>query len=34
VEDALFEVAPDIVEIVAENTAATHPAMSDLVMLK
>lgn len=34
VEDALFEAAPDIVEIVAENAAAEHHANSDLVVLK
>lgn len=34
VEDALFEAAPDIVEIVAENSAAARPAKSDLVVLK
>ena len=34
VEDALFEAAPDIVEIVAENAAAEHPAHSNLVVLK
>lgn len=34
VEDALFEAAPDIVEIVAENAAAEHPAHSGLVILK
>lgn len=35
VEDALFEVAPDIVEIVAENTIAAEPhANSNLVVLK
>jgi Fe-S cluster biogenesis protein NfuA len=34
VEDALFEAAPDIVEIVAENAAAQGKAHSDLVVLK
>lgn len=34
VEDALFEAAPDIVEIVAENAAAEYPAHSNLVVLK
>jgi Fe-S cluster biogenesis protein NfuA len=34
VEDALFEAAPDIVEIVAENAAAEHHASPDLVVLK
>ena len=34
VEDALFEAAPDIVEIVAENAAAEHHASSNLVVLK
>ena len=34
VEDALFEAAPDIVEIVAENAAAEHPAHPNLVVLK
>ncbi|MGC1781016.1 MAG: NifU family protein [Acidobacteriaceae bacterium] len=34
VEDALFEAAPDIVEIVAENAAAEKPANSNLVVLK
>ncbi len=34
VEDALFEAAPDIVEIVAENAAAEQPASSKLVVLK
>jgi Fe-S cluster biogenesis protein NfuA len=33
VEEALYEAAPDIVEIVAENVAE-HPAASDLVFLK
>jgi Fe-S cluster biogenesis protein NfuA len=34
VEDALFEAAPDIVEIVAENAAIEHDASSQLVVLK
>jgi Fe-S cluster biogenesis protein NfuA len=34
VEDALFEAAPDIVEIKADNAAATAPATSNLVMIK
>jgi Fe-S cluster biogenesis protein NfuA len=34
VEDALFDAAPDIVEIVAENTAAEHQENSNLVILK
>jgi Fe-S cluster biogenesis protein NfuA len=34
VEDALFEVAPDIVEIVAENAAAEASPVSNLVMIK
>jgi Fe-S cluster biogenesis protein NfuA len=34
VEDALFEVAPDIVEIVAENAAATPQSGPQLVTLK
>jgi Fe-S cluster biogenesis protein NfuA len=34
VEDALFEVAPDIVEIKAENAAAEHHASPGLVVLK
>jgi Fe-S cluster biogenesis protein NfuA len=34
VEDALFEVAPDIEEIVAENAAAESHAASNLVILK
>ena len=34
VEDALFEAAPDIVEIVAENAAADHTTSSNLVVLK
>jgi Fe-S cluster biogenesis protein NfuA len=34
VEDALFEAAPDIVEIVADNAAATPSAASNLVMIK
>ncbi len=34
VEDALFEAAPDIVEIVAENAAAAQPAHSSLVMIQ
>lgn len=34
VEDALFEAAPDIVEIVAENGAAEHHAVANLVVLK
>jgi Fe-S cluster biogenesis protein NfuA len=34
VEDALFEAAPDIVEIVAENADSTHPTSSNLVVLK
>jgi Fe-S cluster biogenesis protein NfuA len=33
VEEALYEAAPDILEIVAEN-AAEHPAASNLVVLK
>ena len=34
VEDALFEVAPDIVEIVSENAAATAQSGPQLVILK
>ena len=34
VEDALFDAAPDIVEIVAENAAAEHHATSNLVVLR
>jgi Fe-S cluster biogenesis protein NfuA len=34
VEEALFEAAPDIVEIVAENASASHPNTADLVTLK
>jgi Fe-S cluster biogenesis protein NfuA len=34
VEDALFEAAPDIVEIVAENADSSHPPNSNLVVLK
>jgi Fe-S cluster biogenesis protein NfuA len=34
VEDALFEAAPEIVEIVAENADSSHPASSSLVVLK
>ena len=34
VEDALFEAAPDIVEIVAENASAAHPNTSNLVTLR
>jgi Fe-S cluster biogenesis protein NfuA len=34
VEDALFEAAPDIVKIIAENAAAEHPVDSNLVVLK
>jgi Fe-S cluster biogenesis protein NfuA len=34
VEDALFEAAPDIVEIVAENAESSHPTSSNLVVLK
>ncbi|MEO6964429.1 MAG: NifU family protein [Acidobacteriaceae bacterium] len=34
VEDALFEVAPDIVEIKAENAPAEHHKGPDLVVLK
>ena len=35
VEDALFEAAPDIVQIVAENaSSAPHPKTSDLVTLR
>ncbi|MEO6966811.1 MAG: NifU family protein [Acidobacteriaceae bacterium] len=34
VEDALFEVAPDIIEIKAENAAAEHHARPDLIVLK
>jgi Fe-S cluster biogenesis protein NfuA len=34
VEDALFEVAPDIVEIVSENAATTAPNGPQLVTLK
>ena len=34
VEEALFEAAPDIREIVAENAAADHVASSNLVVLK
>ncbi len=33
VEDALFEVAPDIVEIVSENAAATSPSGPQLVTI-
>jgi Fe-S cluster biogenesis protein NfuA len=34
VEDALFQVAPDIKKIVAENAAAEHAKHSDLFVLK
>jgi Fe-S cluster biogenesis protein NfuA len=34
VEDALYEAAPDIVEIVAENAPVGHDASSNLVVLK
>ena len=34
VESALYDAAPDIVEIVAENSAAEYPAASNLVVLK
>jgi Fe-S cluster biogenesis protein NfuA len=34
VEDALFEAAPDIVAIIADNAAATSSATSNLVMIK
>ena len=34
VEEALYEVAPDIKEIVAENAEADHSNASNLVMLK
>lgn len=34
VEDALFEAAPDIVEIVAENAAVPHKASPELIVLK
>jgi Fe-S cluster biogenesis protein NfuA len=34
VEEALFEAAPDIVEIVAENASAAHPNTPNLVTLK
>jgi Fe-S cluster biogenesis protein NfuA len=34
VEEALYEAAPDIMEIVAENAAAEHAAPSNLVVLK
>jgi Fe-S cluster biogenesis protein NfuA len=34
VEDALFEAAPEIVEIVAEDATAAHHAKSGLVVLK
>ena len=34
VEEALYEVAPDIVEIVADNAAAENAAASNLVVLK
>jgi Fe-S cluster biogenesis protein NfuA len=34
VEDALYQAAPDIKEIIAENAAAMQPATSNLVMIK
>src|ERR1700688_1122725 len=34
VEEALYEAAPDILEIVAENAAVEHAAPSNLVVLK
>jgi hypothetical protein len=34
VEEALYEAAPDIVEIVAENGAVEASAASNLVVLK
>jgi len=34
VEDALYQAAPDIREIIAENAAAMQPAASNLVMIK
>jgi Fe-S cluster biogenesis protein NfuA len=34
VEEALYQVAPDIKEIVAENAAADHASSSNLVVLK
>jgi Fe-S cluster biogenesis protein NfuA len=34
VEEALYEAAPDIVEIVAENAAVEHSNISNLVVLK
>jgi hypothetical protein len=34
VEDALYQAAPDIKEIVAENAAAEHAASPQLVVLK
>jgi Fe-S cluster biogenesis protein NfuA len=34
VEEALYEAAPDILEIVAENVAAEPSASSNLVVLK
>jgi len=34
VEEALFAAAPDILEIIAENTAAQHSGTSNLVVLK
>ena len=34
VEDALFQVAPDIKEIIAENAAAEHTASPNLVTIK
>src|SRR6202167_1229700 len=34
VEEALYEAAPDILEIVAENAAAEHSSGSNLVVLK
>jgi Fe-S cluster biogenesis protein NfuA len=34
VEEALYEAAPDILEIVAENAAAEHAPSSNLVVLK
>ncbi len=34
VEDALFEAAPDIVEIVAENAAVQHNTNAELIVLK
>lgn len=34
VEEALYEAAPDIVEIVVENAVVEHPNISNLVVLK